>query len=53
MASHASAERIEALMERFMQEFPNGDSRELAEFMYDQGVEAGINLAARIRDNEQ
>ena len=53
MANNDSAERIDALMERFMRENPYGDSRELAEFMYNQGIEKGIETAAMIRGNEQ
>ena len=32
---------IEALMDDFLREFPYGDSRELAEYMYNKGKEAG------------
>lgn len=41
--SHISSERLEALLEQFMQENPYGDSRELAEFMYNQGWESGMS----------
>lgn len=41
--------KMEELMERFNQEFPNGDSLELATFMYqygyDEGFEAGKEYA--------
>jgi hypothetical protein len=32
-------DHIEDLLERFMHEFPYGDTRELATFMYNMGVE--------------
>lgn len=35
--------RIEELMEIFNDEFPNGDSLELATFMYQYGFEDGYN----------
>ena len=39
--SHISSERLENLLEQFMHENPYGDSRELAEFMFNQGWESG------------
>jgi hypothetical protein len=41
MPTNISCEALEALLERFMDENPNGDSFELAAFMYDNGFEAG------------
>lgn len=41
--NHINSERLEALLEQFMHENPYGDSRELAEFMYNQGREAGMS----------
>lgn len=39
---YISNERLEMLLEQFMLENPYGDSRELAEFMFNQGWESGM-----------
>lgn len=39
--SNISTTELQDLMERFMRENPNGDSFELAEFMYNVGFDAG------------
>ena len=36
-------EKIEELMEQFNNEFPNGDSFDLAKFMFEKGFEKGHN----------
>lgn len=41
--SHIRGEQLEELLEEFMLENPYGDSRELAEFMYNHGWEAGMS----------
>lgn len=47
--------RIVKLMEQFNSEFPNGDSLELAQFMYahgfDDGYVKGYEEEAELRDN--
>ena len=45
--SHISNERLEALLEQFMHENPYGDSRELAEFMFNQGWESGMDTPCK------
>ena len=45
--SHISNERLEDLLEQFMHENPYGDSRELAEFMFNQGWESGRDSNAK------
>ena len=39
--NHISNGELEELLERFVKENPQGDSRELAEFMFNVGFEAG------------
>jgi len=46
--SHINSERLEELIERFMHENPYGDSRELAEFMFNQGWEAGMSTTCEM-----
>lgn len=41
MPSHIDPNSLTDLMERFMHENPYGDSRQLAEYMYNHGFEAG------------
>lgn len=41
MENHIDNDSIQNLMEEFMHENPYGDSRELAQFMYNQGFKAG------------
>lgn len=43
MENHVSSERLEELLEQFMHEYPYGDSRELAQFMFNHGWEAGMS----------
>lgn len=47
--------RVEQLMEQFNSEFPNGDSLELAQFMYahgfDDGYVKGYEDEAKVRDS--
>lgn len=45
--NHISSERLEDLLEQFMHENPYGDSRELAEFMFNQGWESGRDSNAK------
>ena len=45
--THISNERLEDLLEQFMHENPYGDSRELAEFMFNQGWEPGRDSNAK------
>lgn len=40
MKNHIDSATLETLMEKFLHENPNGDSLELAQFMYNQGFEA-------------
>jgi len=40
--SHITNERLEDLLEQFMRENPYGDTRELAEFMFNQGWETAM-----------
>lgn len=41
--THIDSVQLEALLEQFMRENPYGDTRELAEFMYNQGWEGGMS----------
>ncbi|MBR0299466.1 MAG: hypothetical protein IJQ93_04005 [Bacteroidales bacterium] len=41
MENHIDNDSLQNLMEQFMHENPYGDSRELAQFMYNQGFKAG------------
>jgi len=41
MQAHITTQEIQILMERFLKESPNGDSLEMAEFMFNAGFEAG------------
>lgn len=40
--NHISAPELESLLEQFLHEYPYGDSRELAEFMFNKGWEKGM-----------
>lgn len=40
---HANSDDVENLMEQFMREFPNGDSREMAMYMFNHGLKKGMN----------
>ena len=46
--SHITSERLEDLLEQFMHENPYGDSRELAEFMFNQGWESGMSSTCNL-----
>ena len=41
MENHVDNDSLQNLMEEFMHENPYGDSRELAQFMYNHGFQAG------------
>ena len=41
MENHIDNDSLQNLMEEFMHENPYGDSRELAQFMYNQGFQTG------------
>lgn len=45
--NHISSERLENLLEQFMHENPYGDSRELAEFMFNQGWESAMDTPCK------
>ena len=45
---HISSERLEDLLEQFMHENPYGDTRELAEFMFNQGWESGMSTTCEM-----
>jgi len=45
--SHITNERLEDLLEQFMHENPYGDSRELAEFMFNQGFETAMDTPCK------
>ena len=42
--SHINSQRLEDLLEQFMHENPYGDTRELAEFMFNAGFETAIEI---------
>lgn len=39
-SNHINNPALQSLMEDFMREYPNGDSLELARYMYNRGFEA-------------
>lgn len=48
MENHIHSVELETLIEQFMHENPTGDSRELANYMYNKGFEAGINSTCNL-----
>lgn len=46
--SYITSDNLEKLLYEFMHENPYGDSRELAEFMFNRGFESGARTASDI-----
>ena len=48
MEKHIHSSELEALIEEFMHENPMGDTRELAEYMYNKGFENGVSSTCNL-----